>query len=434
MTFRQLVSAVRRSVPLVLACVLAGAALAAAYGAIRADRYISESELFLSVTETAEGTSRQDTLYLQQRMQSYAAVVASPALGRRVADSLGLDFTGEQVAAMITVSVPADTVLLEVQVQDSSAVRAQQIADAVGEEFAQLLPSLERSPAGPVQAVDVTTIQPASVPTSPAGPGIALLVTAGALAGLVAGIGLSLLRAALDETVQDGQEVAALGVLHLGTVPAPRGRSSRRRGEEGFDRWDALRSVRLHLLTSADTGTGAGMTVTIAGVDATVDVSSLCGDLGGVLAAGGARVVVVDTAAGGPERPTEDDRTDAGRRADLVAVLRGEVRPEAALAGVHGTVPVLRGHGGPPDSALLHGPGLAALLAGLAERYDFVLVAAPPLTRRPDAEALAAASDGVVLVVAPGRTRRRPLLRTLRTFEALHIRLVGILLAERTTR
>ena len=415
-----------------MACVGAGVVLAVLYMAFRPERYVSESELFLSVTQTAEGTSRQDTLYLQQRMQSYAAVLASPALGGRVADSLDLDLSGEQVADRISVSVPADTVLLDVQVEDSSAARARQIADAVGEEFAELLASLEGSAVGPVQAVDVTTIQPASTPTSPAGPGVALLAVAGAVAGLAVGVGLAFVRAALDDTVRNGQELTALGVVHLGSIPV-RERGGRRARRDP-DHADALRSVRLHLLARTDAERQEGLAVTVTALGAAVDVVALSGALADVLAAGGARVVVVEAGADGHLSTPADD--DGGLHSapipDLVELLAAGVPREAVLPEA-GAVAVLRGRGGPPDPSLLHGAGVAALLAQLTARADFVLIAAPPFGARPDAEALAAASDGVLLVAEPGRTRRRALLRAVRSLETLQIRLLGVVLVGRSS-
>jgi Mrp family chromosome partitioning ATPase len=60
------------------------------------------------------------------------------------------------------------------------------------------------------------------------------------------------------------------------------------------------------------------------------------------------------------------------------------------------------------DSAnLLTSERMTTLSADLRKAFDFVIVDAPPLARYPDATALGKLSDGVVLVIEAGSTRRQ---------------------------
>ncbi|MGY1681911.1 Wzz/FepE/Etk N-terminal domain-containing protein [Geodermatophilus sp. SYSU D01176] len=416
MTLGDLGRALRRGRLIIVACVVAGLGAAGAYTLVQTPEYVAESQLFLEATDASDTqSSRQDTIYLQQRMQSYAAVLGSPALGDRVAGDLGLDLTGAEVAARMTVEVPAETVLLNVSVRDSSAERAQLIANTVGDEFARLLSELEGTQAAAIDAVDVTTIRPAPLPGSPAAPDAVLLVLSGLLLGLVVGAGLALLREGTDDTVRGADGVRRLGLTSLAEVPR-RGRS----GELSPARRDALRRVRLHL-DAADAG---ARVLAVTAPAAGPDVAAFAGDLAVVLAASGRRVLLVD-AHGQAARLLGVDGDGAG----LAEVLAGSADLSTAVRSGPGGLGVLPGGRSDVPDAL--SPARAReVLDKLAAGSDVVVVAAPPLDGPPDAEALALAASDVLLVVGDGGTRERDLQRALRTLEDLRVPVLGAALEE----
>jgi capsular polysaccharide biosynthesis protein/Mrp family chromosome partitioning ATPase len=425
MAFRDMIGALRRGWLIVVLTAVAGCSIGLGYSLARTPEYVTASQLFLGVATASGGeTSRQDTLYLQQRMQSYAAVLGSPALGERVADELGLQLSGTDVAGRMTVDSPEGTVLLDVTVRDSSAERAQGIANAVGDEFADLLAELEDAGGTDIDAVDVTTIQPARLPTDPASPDVAVNVLSGLLLGSIVGIGLMFLREALDDRIRGADDLLALGLRPLGQVPR---RRQRGRSRPQGTREDAVRRLRLRLSTDrVDGGKERGALAITAPTD-DVDVAVLAVDLAVVMSAAGRSVILVDG----------DLRTrrltsflgignDAAGFAELLA---GKVDAKSLLMDFAEGARVLpAGHSPHHPADLITPERMTKALSELVPLADVVVVVAPPLDGPPDAEVIASTDVGAVLLLGQNVTRRAHARRALRSLGALGADVVGAVL------
>ena len=429
MTFRQLSDAVRRGWVIVLVSLLVGAGVAAAWSLTRTSEYEATAQLFLGVrTATQAEDSRQDTLYLQQRMPSYAAVLRSPALGERVAKELGLAATGVDVAGSMTVQVPDGTVLLDVTVRNASPEAAQAIANATGTELAAYLAELENAGGAEIDAVDVTTIRSAELPDSPASPDVLVDVLAGALLGLAVGLGLAFLRAASDDRVRTADDVTALGVQLLGEVPG-RGHGA---ATVSAAREDGLRRIRLHLLSDGQRGKDLRV-VTMVAPAAGCDSGAMALDLARSLVAAGESVIVVDAdlAASCLTRLLELPRDRPGF-AELVA---GGVQPDAVLVPDVPGLRVVPAGTSPRHSADLVLPAPAErALRMLAQLADRVIVAGPPLDGPADAEVLATTNDGVVLLLAGGAIKGARAQQAVHVLEGLGVTLLGCTLERRSAR
>jgi polysaccharide biosynthesis transport protein len=80
------------------------------------------------------------------------------------------------------------------------------------------------------------------------------------------------------------------------------------------------------------------------------------------------------------------------------------------------------------SAELLTSERLAARCAELRKAFDFVIADAPPLARYPDATALGQVSDGVVLVVEAGSTRRRAARLVVKNLRASGIEILAVVL------
>ena len=428
MTFRDLFAAVRRGWVLVVLSVVVGAAVATAWTATRTPQYEATSQLFLGVTTATEADdTRQDTLYLQQRMPSYAAVLGSPALGDRVAGELDLELTGADVAERMTVEVPEGTVLLDVAVRDSSAERAQAIANAVGDEFADYLAELEDAGDAAIDAVAVTTVEPAELPGSPGSPDVRVNVLAGVLLGLAVGLGLAFVREALDDRVHGTGGMATLGLRPLGELPA--------RGRDRAQGWtpareNGIRRIRLHLLADEQRRKDRPV-VAVAAPTAGSDIAGFALDLARSLVAAGETVIVVDADLANPRLTRLLDLPADGP--GFAGLLAGAAEPAAVLVtGDDGLRVVPAGHPSRhPADLLLPGEAERAL-RGLAALADRVVVAGPPLDGPAEAEVVATANDGLVLLVSAGTTRRAATLRAVDALRNLDADLLGCVLERRS--
>jgi capsular exopolysaccharide synthesis family protein len=94
-----------------------------------------------------------------------------------------------------------------------------------------------------------------------------------------------------------------------------------------------------------------------------------------------------------------------------------------------GTLSILTSGPTPPNpSELLGSRQMSELIETLAQTFDAVVIDAPPLLPVTDAAILTAASDGALLVIRHGRTRREEVVQAIQTLEAVNARLLGTVL------
>lgn len=113
----------------------------------------------------------------------------------------------------------------------------------------------------------------------------------------------------------------------------------------------------------------------------------------------------------------------------LVQLLSGESTLEECLrpARVEGLWLLPAGAEVSYSTELLESARMSELLSQLQERYDLLVLDAPPLESTADATVLALHSDSVLMVVQPGATPREAALRAVETLRALpHTRLLGV--------
>jgi Mrp family chromosome partitioning ATPase len=78
---------------------------------------------------------------------------------------------------------------------------------------------------------------------------------------------------------------------------------------------------------------------------------------------------------------------------------------------------------------ILAGPDFAALIGGLRERFDLVILDGPPLCHA-DAMALVGLTDGVLLAVNFVRTNRSDAVRAVDVLREMKARIVGVVVNE----
>ena len=119
----------------------------------------------------------------------------------------------------------------------------------------------------------------------------------------------------------------------------------------------------------------------------------------------GRRVLLVDCDL---RRPNVHRALGVRPEAGLAEVLQGDVGLEQAIARAEGAaLDVLPVRARPSNpSELLGSPGMAKLIAELAQRYDRVILDTPAALGLPDAKAVADQCDGLVMVVRADSTRQ----------------------------
>ena len=265
---------------------------------------------------------------------------------------------------------------------------------------------------------NVRIIDQAVQPVQPVSPRANLVIALALLLGAIIGGGIVVLRAALRRGIDDPKDIEnQLGLPVYAVVPfsnwlAQKSSRAKRRREPlpllARDHpqevaIEALRSMRTSLYF-AQMESGSNV-ILMTGPAPGVGKSFVSVNLAYLLAEIGQNVVVVDAdlRKGRIHEFFPDRRRDPG----LSQVLTGQSELDAALR-VHedtGVTVLTTGQLPPNPSELLMRDTFPQLLDRLKERFDLVLVDAPPILAVTDAAVIAASIPGVVtfLVVAAGR-------------------------------
>lgn len=405
MTLREYWEILRRSWLLVATMTMLGAIVALGVSMLMDPVYQAQSQLFVSVQTTDEiSGAYTGGLYVQQRIKSYVTMVDTPAVLDPVIDELGLDTTYTQLSQQVSAQNPTDTVLLDVLASDVVASQAAEIADATAESLAAEIVRLETTESGG-KPVQVELIRPAQVPATPSSPRTNVNVVLGALMGLLAGVGVAVMRAMLDTSIKSLEELNdATGATPLGSVAySPGAAKNPLVTLKDASRAEAYRTIRTNLqYVDVD---NPPRCVVITSSLPLEGKSTTAANLAIALAQSGSKVLLVEADL---RRPRIADYLGVDGSTGLTDVLIGRaVLGETIISWQRGLLDFLPSGAIPPNpSELLGSQQLAELLAKLRTLYNVVILDAPPLLPVTDAAILSAVADGVILVARYGATRR----------------------------
>lgn len=402
MTLRDYLEILWRRRLVVLLPVLAAAALAAGPSLLQAPAYRSTTTMFFAPRDPAEGTALAG-----QRLASYVALVSGPRLAQGVAEQLALPLDDASVNALarrLSATAHPDSLLVTLAATGSSPQDAQRLAQAAASQLVQLAASLEPPAAGTQTSPVWLTV------AEPAEPGLPLTrsalvqdVVLGLVLGLAVGSGLAFLVEALDPRVVDARSLRRIAPGTVLTLAVPRGGGDDRR-EEPTPPPGAVRVLRTMLLGRAVGEPGHGARVVLVTGSSVGDATRTVAHwIGTALSRSGRKVLLL--------RADEQDAWEAGGPPGIAQVLAGQVALDALpVETLDGGPWLLRAGSGMDDAGeLLAAPGMADVVRQLTERFDHVVLEAPPVLPYVESALLAGqCADQVVLVVRPGWSRRRP--------------------------
>ena len=407
MELREYLRVIRKQWMLLVLCLTVTVAVAAIMVLRTTPTYASKATLFVSVTQTTNDavSAYQGGLFSEQRARSYADLVRGEVVTRAVIRDLGLSMSPSALSARIKARVLPETVLLEITVTDTDPARAQRLTGAVADEFSRFVADLERPGEGKPSAIRATTIDAPALPTSPVAPNPTRTISLGLLAGLVLGIGISILREVLDTSIKSAEALTErTGAPNLGVIAHDAEAQTNPlvvHIEPRSPRAEAFRQLRTNL-QFVDVDRHPKRIVVTSSVPSEGKTTTTC-NLGLTLAQAGQRVILLE---GDIRRPRLAEYLGIESAIGLTSVLIGRIEPEDAIQQ-WGDIPldVMASGPLPPNpSELLQSRAMELLLRELERRADVVLIDAPPLLPVTDAALLARMSDGAVLVVRHGKT------------------------------
>lgn len=175
-------------------------------------KYTSTTRIYV-VSRTADGITNQDLQAGSYLVKDYQEVITSNEVLSSVIDKEKLSLTPNELSSMISVTIPTDTRVISISVEDDNAQEATTIANTVREVAADKIKAVTK-------VDDVTTLEAAEVPKEPSSPNI----KRNTLIGVIAGGGLAVISIiileVLDDRVRRPEDIEdVLGLPLLGIVP-----------------------------------------------------------------------------------------------------------------------------------------------------------------------------------------------------------------------
>lgn len=421
---RDYLRALRRGWPLILILVAVGALVGAAVAFVQRPVYVATAKAYVSVASaTNAGDLVNSAQYTQQVAASFADIAGTSYVLRPVIASLKLDTTPAELADEVAVTAATDEAVLSIEATDQSAVRAASIANAIAKRLSSAVASLT-----PTQGrVDVTVVDPAVPPTSPISPVPTFDVGVGAAAGLLLGVVLAILRVLADTRLRTVQDVRAITTAPVLATTPLKGRSRRHAAAFGEDPdgplAESYRGLRA-ALQFLDVDEGVRSIVVTSSVESEGKTVTAI-DLAVALAETGERVLLVDADL---RRPNVATLLGLDGSIGLSDVLIDRVGLEQAVqTDERGSLAALPSGGVPPNpNALLQSKVLERLLTELEDRYDRVVIDAPPVLSASDAAIIAHRASGALLLIGSGRVKRAQLQGALEVFRQTRAPVLGL--------
>jgi capsular exopolysaccharide synthesis family protein len=430
-TIAQFVQAVRRSWVAVIALTILGVLVGVTITFLQTPTYVANAQLFVAVSAATRNTVElyNGGNYIQGQVKSYSEVIDSPEVLEPVLAHLNLTMSPEALARKVGVTIPLDTVLMELSVKDTSPTRARDIANEIARQFSVMIQALETPPGLKVSGVRVSVTRWATTPLTPVTPRKKLNLALGLLAGLALGCCVAVARESVDRRVggqHPADEIANAPILGA-IVEAPdmvkEPLITHDPGSPYAESFRQLRtnirSVSLHYpvrsLVVTSSVTGEGKTATAA-------------NLAIVLAQGGRDVVLIDADL---RKPGIADLLGLPPEIGLSSVLAGDVSLDDALRSWRDNLPlrVLTSGPLPPNSSEVVGAArMAELIRDLVRTGATVILDSPPLLLATDPAVLAHVTDGALLVTRFRSTRVDELSVGASALRAAGATLVGLVL------
>lgn len=390
--------------------------------------YASTVTFFFATPSTMSADLLPGSMFSQNRLASYSALLTSDRITVPLARTPGLGLSAEEIGERLTAETVPDTVMLRVIVQDRSPDRAQLLATALVDQFRSTIAALESTAGKDGPSVRAEVVEGPRLADDPVEPRVLNNFALAAMVGLLVGAGAVVGREVTDSSVRTMdalQDLVSAPVLARVPVDAEApARSGPFVSDPESPRAEALRQLRAILQTADPEHPLKTIAVTSA-VPGEGRSATAC-SLALLFAEAGRRVLVVDA-----ELRRSRLAAFLGREnsAGLSTVLTGAASVDQALQPWGAGLWLLAtGHSPPNPAELLSSPRMSELVDELRARFDIVIFDCPPLLAVTDAAVVAARVDGALVVVRARKTKNAQVTAAVRALRAVDARIIGCVL------
>ena len=397
----------------------------------------------LSFGDTSVDITTGDISASKSLVESYIVVLMTRDSLNAVIDYAGVDLTYEQMEKMISAASVNSTEIFRVTVTSTDPEEAEKIASAI----AYILP---KRIATIIEGTSAKVVDTPIVPVEASSPSYRNNTIIGFLLGMVLCVTVIVLREIFDVTIREEKDITdSLRYPILATVPdmnahskggyyryAYAAKSKDKAGKPSvlvgknisFAASEAYKLLRTKLQFSFADGKKChiiGVSSAMAGEGKSLSSTNIAYSLSEL----GKNVLLIDCDL---RRPSLAEKLPIEKFPGLSNYLSGlcsfeEVVQNCNLPKAEEAFRVVSAGGIAPNPVeLLSSDRMSKLLDALREKYDYVILDFPPVGEVSDALALVEKTDGMLLVVRQNHCNRPIMVSTLRQFEFVGARILGI--------
>lgn len=283
----------------------------------------------------------------------------------------------------------------------------------------------------------LTVLEEAPMPRSPIGSGAATQILLAAAIGCSLAVGASFLMEYLDDTIKTPEDVSKS--IHITTV----GSLPRISGDQASERIitarhprsptaEAFRVVRTNLQFSSLDHPLKSLVVT--SPNPAEGKSTIVVNLAVVMAQAGSSVILVDSDLRRPRLHNVFHLSNARGLTQALLQVDPVLGDELQESGLQNLSILTSGPLPPNPSELLGSKKMRTLVQDLTELADIVLFDSPPVLPVTDAVLLAKQTDGVLLIIDSGKTRRVAARQAIESLRQVECHIVGVVLNRLASR
>ena len=178
-----------------------------------APTYVSKTSIYIYNQQQSDNITMSDLQTGSTLTKDYEILVKGRNVLENVIQKLDLEMSYGQLNGMVSVSVPANTRIVEIAVKTTDPYLSRDIADAVRE--------ISSKNIAEVMGVDaVNIVEKANLPEGKAGPSVSKNTLIGGMAGVVVACGIIVLMTLLNDTICTPEDVEKyLGLSTIGIIP-----------------------------------------------------------------------------------------------------------------------------------------------------------------------------------------------------------------------
>ena len=400
----------------------------------------------MSLGDAVSSITSSDISAARGLVKSYIVILNTRETLNDVIDYAEVDRTYTEVKKMISAEAVDATEIFQVTITSDDPEEAEAIANAV----AYILPKRISSI---IDGTSAKVVEAAVVASKPSGPSYTRNTMIGLILGMALSMGGIALWVILDTTIRKEEDVTQTCKYPLlASVPDMEMISKSGYGGYSYDRdkrsaalqagkkpglignelsfvaaesYKLLRTKLQFAFADESESHVIGISSSTSGEDKSLSAVNLAYSLSQL----GKRVVLIDC---DMRRPTLAEKLKIQKKPGLSNFLTGQSRMDDLIqpCGIRGdeyAFHVIAAGPNPPNPIeLLSSERMAKFLAGLKKICDYVILDLPPVGEVSDALAVSGNTDGILLVVRQDRCDRNMLTDTVRQFEFVDAKILGV--------